>query len=186
MDIATKEVKRIKKWVIAMKSRIKSRNVIIIVLCTTIVLLCLGFLSLSFKLQKYENEKNTFHIIMKKVEKNTFVKGGNNAPIGTYHMKNNGISLDMKFELFSPKDEIAYTITLVNTGTIPARIVDLAESQSTTQIAITHDKIAGKVLQPNEELPFSLVVLVDNKEKFTPTTMTYQLNILADSGEDES
>ena len=169
-----------------MKNRLKSRNVMIIVLSTTVVLLCLGFLSLSYKLQKYENEKHTFHIIMKKIEKDTFVKGGTNPPEGTYHMLNDGLSLDMNFQLFSPKDEIAYTITLMNMGTIPAKIIDIAENQSTNQIKVSHDKIKGKVLKPNEELKFSLVVLVNQKENFKPSTMKYQLNILADSGEDES
>ena len=69
--------------------------------------------------------------------------------------------------LYAPYDEISYTITIENKGTLPAKIVELIEYPNYTKdslakntiapVEITYLDITDKILQPQETLDLNIV-----------------------------
>ena len=172
-----------------MKKNINIRNLIIVMLCVTIICMGIGFAFLASKLEKECARQDEFSVEITKVEPATSVKGGYLDPIATKEVINEGKTVDFKFTLNSPKDELAYNITIKNTGTLPVKIVKLLDNpdyindQSTlariAPISITHDKVEDKVLKPNKELVVKLVVTYNMSNETKQIIVPYQMTILA-------
>ncbi len=177
-----------------MKSMIKVRNSLIIVLCFTIICMGVGFIFLALKLDEKNKDKPYFNVVFYSVREETSVKGGTIAPSATNSITNNGKEVTMNFKLNNPHDEFAYTIIIKNEGNIPAQIYNIKETPDYTNnataqkeiapISITHTDIVGKVLQPNDEIQLKVLAVYNNsKEKTALTTkkVDYQLTLIAAS-----
>lgn len=167
------------------------RNLIITMLCLTIICMGIGFACLSMKLEEKNSEQPSFNVSIIKVETDTSVKGGYIAPTGTNKIINEGKTVDFTFDLNSPKDELAYTITIKNTGTIPAKIIkvlatpdyinDKKEAASIAPVTIIHNDIEQTILAPSKEVKINLVASYGMGNTANKVSIPYQLTILATS-----
>lgn len=176
-----------------MKKKFNIRNLIIIMLCITIIFMAIGFSYLCIKLEHITNTPPVFDVSITKVEKETAVKGGLIEPKSAKEIINKGKTVKFNFELNSPKDELAYTITIKNTGTIPANIIkiistpdyinDPTSASSIEPVEITLDEIENKVLAPSKEIKVKLVVSYNMSNKSNQKIIPYQLTVLANSAQ---
>lgn len=174
-----------------MKSLVKTRNWIIIILCLTIICLGIGFAILSMELNNNKNNSPEFSIEFTKAETRTPVQGGLKAPTVTSSITNSNQTINMEFNLYAPRDEIGYKITIKNTGNIAAEIINLVEkpdyitdSSATTSISpvkISHNNIVGKILEPGEEIELNIIVIFDYNSLAKDVKVPYQLSIIAKS-----
>lgn len=172
-----------------MKKITNIRNLIIIVLGITIIIMTIAFSLVSTKLSYKNKEEQIFNIAITKIEAATPIKGGLTPPTSTKEVINNGLTAKFNFTLNSPNDELAYIITIKNKGNIKARLIDLIDNPdyintekhkaSIYPVTITHDSIKDKVLAPNDEVKVKLLVTYN----ITPTPMQinvqYELSVLA-------
>ncbi len=174
-----------------MKKNVNIRSLIIIILCLTIILLGIGFILLANKLNAKNNEEQIFAVEITKVEASTAVKGGAFSPVGTKEITNSGKSVNFNFTLYAPKDELAYTITIANTGNIKARLIDVIDSPNYIKdernkdliypVTITHSSIKNKVLSPGDTATVKVIVNYGMSKESKQVTIPYQLSILATS-----
>ena len=175
-----------------MKKTVNIRNLIIIMLCITIIFMGIGFAYLSVILENKNNEKPVFDVSITRVTADTPIKGGLIAPSATKELINDKKTVNFNFTLYTPQDELAYTITVKNTGTLPAKIEDIitypnylndeAVKASIYPVTITHNDLDGKVLEPEDELEIKVVVsYTATGANVGQVTIPYQMTVLATS-----
>ena len=172
-----------------MNKKINIRNLIIVMLCITVISMGIGFSYLCIKLEQTTNKKEIFDVSITKVEKETTVRGGIIEPKATKEIINNGKTVKFNFELNSPKDELAYSITIKNTGTISANIIKIISTpdyiddqfaiSSIEPVKIMYNEIENRILEPSEEIKVKLVVSYDMSNKYTQKIRPYQFTILS-------
>ena len=172
-----------------MKKKLNIRNIIIIMLCITTIFLGIGFIVLSLKLEAKNNEQPILKVEFTKIEAQTPVKGGIIAPIETKTIINDGLTAKFNFTLNTPQDELAYTITIKNTGTLPAKIINIlpepdylnneAQKNAISPVTITQTPITDNKLTPGEEISINLIVSYGNTGDIRQKNISYQLTILA-------
>ena len=175
-----------------MKGLLKTRDNVIIALCITIILLGIGFILLSVKLKEKEDYLNVFDVSFVDVTKSSSIKGSIEEPKGNYEFLRNNKEVQFDITMNSTHDELSYIVVLKNTGNIPCEIVDLMESPSYSvggnfsylidPVTISVTDIKGKVILPDEELPFKIIVYYNPSVKtLKPISFTYKLGVLAKS-----
>lgn len=174
-----------------MKKNINIRNLIIVMLCITIILMGVGFAFLASQLDKEKNKVDKFDVSITKVEAQTSIKGGLIDPTATKELIDDGRTIKFNFTLNNPKDELAYEITIKNTGDIPAKVIKLISSpdyikdgklsSSIEPVRITHTEINNKTLFPNEQIKVKLLVTYNMTNNIKPMIIPYQLTVLATS-----
>lgn len=174
-----------------MPKKISIRNLIIILLCLTIICMAIGFSILSYRLDTLKNKEEVFDVVIDKVVEETFVKGSKESPSGKNSITNKGNTVNMQFNLYAPQDELAYTLTIKNKGTIKAEIVDLIsspdyindsnEKNKISPVTITLTDISGKVLEPGEETIVKVVVIYNQTSNPKKLTIPYQISLLTKS-----
>lgn len=174
-----------------MKKMLNVRNIIIVILCITIICMGIGFIILSVELKNKKDEIKTYDIAITKVKKISSVKGSNIEPIGKINITSDGKILDMNFELNAIHDELTYIATIKNTGTMPAEIIDVLESPNYKEenfhkliapVSITISDIKGKILKAGEST--DLKIFVYYKSSTAPVTkknIPYKLGIISKS-----
>ena len=172
-----------------MSNVVKVKNSIIIVLCVTIILLGIGFSYISMQLERLNSKKPSYNVLITKVEQLTPIKGGFKNPTSTYNISNNGQTINFSFNLFAPRDEISYKITIENTGTIDAEIINLIEipdyisdedsANEIYPVKISHDTISGKKIKASEKIEFNIVAYFNHKQKAKNVKFPYQISILS-------
>lgn len=170
-----------------LKENINIRNLIIIVLCITIILMAIGFGILSMNIDTKEPK---FDVSFTTVEQTSSAKGGFVNPIGEYIIKSNGKKVDFKFTLNNPYDEMIYQITIKNNGTIPAKIEDILEypeyttdynkSESIKPIKINYNDVKDTILDPEETTEINLVIQFDQGQP-AKKEINYSLVLIASS-----
>ena len=113
------------------------------------------------------------------------------APVGMQKIKNDKKTIDFNFIMYTPQDELSYTITIKNTGTLNAKIEDIITypnyledttlQASISPITITHNDLDGKTLEPEDELEIKLVVSYNIGNNVGQASIPYQMTILATS-----
>lgn len=176
-----------------MKKNTNVRNLIITMLCITIICMGIGFAYLSVKLDTKNNEKHIFDVSFTKVITQTPVKGGFVSPNSQNEIINDGKTLNMTFNLYTPRDELAYTIIVKNEGTLPVKITDVLTYPNYTEqeevaktifpIKITHNDLSNKVLQPEQELEIKLVTTYTTEANVGQMIIPYQLTLVTSSPE---
>ena len=97
-------------------------------------------------------------------------------------------TVDFNVNLYAPGDLLTYTITIKNSGTIPAKIESIIENPaySTTEASIVspiifaYDDITNQKLAPGETKQMSVTISYDiNAISLAPeATLNYQLTVI--------
>ena len=176
-----------------MKSFNSIRNSLVLILCVTLVFLSIGFIVLSMQLKKEKEKDESFHVVFSKVEKTSSVKGSNQDPEGKVTITDNGLSLDMEFQLKASHDELTYVATIENNGTMAAEIVGITESPNYSEerfqklispIMITLGDIEGKIVPPGDNISLKIIVYYPpSSDTNAPKTIPYKIGLLTKSYE---
>ena len=142
-----------------MKKILNIRKFIIIILSVTLIIMGIGFMIISSKYYNLKNKSTSFNVEFTNYKKVNSIKGGENEPTGKVSLLSSGKILDMTLKLYSKYDEVDYQITIKNTGTVDAEIVDIIMSPDYIKeykskiypIEISMTDISGKILEPEEE-----------------------------------
>ena len=172
-----------------MKNKINIKNIIIISLLFAVIVLVFGFIFLSVKLENKNNEEQKLKVEFTEIKSETPVKGGVVSPSETQEFINEGMTAKFNFTLSTPQDEIAYTITIKNTGTMPAKIVNILSEpdyinnniakESILPIVVNMTPITKNKLNPGEEQEIKLIVSYGNDVEIKQKNIPYQITILA-------
>ncbi|MBQ8132375.1 MAG: hypothetical protein IJ193_07790 [Bacilli bacterium] len=173
--------------------KISIRNLIIALLCVTVICMAVGFSILSIKLENLKKKEEKFLVVFTKVKEDTSVKGGTKTPTGENSITNKGQTVNMKFTMYSPQDELAYNLVVKNKGTLDAEIIDLIavpdyvndsdDKNSIYPVTVSTTDVKGKVLAPGEETMVKVVVIYNPVLKVTTRSIPYQLSLLTKSTE---
>ena len=143
-----------------MKGPKNIKNVIIIILCITIISMGIGFIVLSVRLDGYRKEEEVFDVCFTNIKMLSSIKGGSKEPTGQLEIDSSGKILNMDFRLFKEHDEVDYEVTIKNKGTVEASIIKLFSSpdfrnknviNEIAPVTISISDISGKLLEPGEE-----------------------------------
>lgn len=172
-----------------MKKIIKNKNLIIVILCITIILLCVAFSLVSIKLKEKEASGKLYDVEIVNIQEGTSMKGGTVLPTGTYTIENNGKTANFTLNLTSPKDMLTYIITIKNNGNVKAKIDGLAESpdylhdnnqaNSILPVIINHNDITNQELNPREEIKLTLTIEFANSGQPMNKTIPYAISVLS-------
>lgn len=147
------------------------KNIVIITLCSTIIVMAIGFIALSIKIDHVNSEEKVFDVAFIGVRQISSIKGGVYDPNGELTIDTEGKILHMDFTMYEEHDEIDYEITLENKGNVDASIVKLLmspdfEEKSVAKdilpISISISDISGKILEPGEEATVKLTVIYNS------------------------
>ena len=136
------------------------KNIIIVVLCVTIIAMAIGFTVLSMRLEKYRSEEEVFDVRFTSFRLVSSIKGGKKNPEADFKIDRTGKILSIKYHLWQEHDEVDYEVTIKNEGSIGASIVQLFSSpdfqsketrQAISPVIISISDISGKLLEPGEE-----------------------------------
>lgn len=154
-----------------MKKLMKVKNNIIIILCFTIILMGIGFVVVSIKMETLKNESEVFSVSFTNFRQITAIKGGIVEPSGVLKISDNGKILNFNYDMYTEHDEIDYEVTITNNGTIPAVINELLMSpdyndsdisNSISPLYVKLSDISGKLLEPGEEATVKLSVIYNS------------------------
>ena len=173
--------------------KIGIRNIIISLLCITIIFMAIGFSFLSSEIEILKNKDISFNVVIEEVKEATSVKGGVYSPKCNYKINDDGHTLDMDFTLYSELDELAYNVIIENKGTIKAKIIDIISSPDYTNIKILSDSIkpvsinktdiSGKILAPGETATIKVVARYNNSTTKGTKQIPYKLSLITQSVE---
>ena len=128
--------------------RINIRNLVIVFLCITVIIMAIGFSVLSIELNK---DDPFFKVSFTQIEQTSSVKGGTIDPEAKYKINSSGQRVDFNFILNNPYDELMYKVVIKNEGNIPIEIKDIIETPE-------YNDVTENVLAPEEETEINLVV----------------------------
>lgn len=176
-----------------MKKKIDVKNIIIVVLCITIIAMGIGFIVLSLGMEGLKNGEKKFDVRFSSFHKLSSIKGGVENPSGAFEIKNSGKVLDMNFLLYQEHDEVDYEVVVRNAGDMKAKIISLFASPdfSNSEVAkeilpvsIQISDISGKILDPGEETTIKISAFYHpgtNLKTSKFIQVSGQLGILAES-----
>lgn len=169
-----------------MKKLVKNKNLIIMMLCITIILLSIGFTLISMRLAN--QEENMYDVEIVNIQQGTAIRGGTTLPTGEASITNNGKTADFTFQLSTPNDMLTYIITIKNNGNLKAKIDGLAESpdylndnnqaNSILPVIVKHNDIVNQELNPGEEINLTITVEFASSGQTTKRTVPYEISIL--------
>lgn len=171
--------------------KISIRNLIIVLLCFTLIILAVAFSIISAQLEGYKKKVEKFQVSFTEVAEDSSIKGGVVEPSCKTSISDEGYTLNMDFTLNNPQDEISYLITIKNTGTMKAKIVDVVSSpdymndkvanSSIKPITVTKTDISGMVLAPEEETTFKVLVIYNDTINKGIKKVPYKLSLITTS-----
>lgn len=172
-----------------MKKIINNKNLIIMVLCLTIILLSIGFTLISIKLEEKNTEGKMYDVEIVDIQEGTAIRGGTILPTASTDIVDNGKTANFTFEMSTPKDSLTYIITIKNNGNLKAKIDGLAESPNYTEdnnqansilpVMITHNDITNQELKPGEEIKLTVTAEFASSGQPMNKTVPYQISILS-------
>jgi len=171
------------------------KNVIIVVLCITVISMGIGFMVLSMRLERYRSEEEIFDVRFTSTKLMSSIKGGEKDPKSKLTIDKNGKILDMDFKLFREHDEVDYEVTVKNMGTVPASVVSLFGSpdfrskdtiKDISPVTISISDISGKLLEPGEETTVKISAIYNKidtgiQKKDAEKKVTGKLGIISES-----
>lgn len=173
--------------------KISIRNLIIALLCFTVICLAIGFCIISVELDNFKNKVEKFEVVFTDIIEDSSIKGGTEEPTCVTSINDDGYTLSMDFTLNNPLDEISYLVTIKNTGTLKAKIVDIVStpdyindkisSNYIKPISITKTDISGKILDPDEEATFKVLAVYNNSNIKGTKKISYKLSLISSSTE---
>ena len=176
-----------------MNKFIRIKNIVIVMLCVTVVAMAAGYIVLSLKLENLTVVQPQYSVSFTNIKKVTSIKGGLKEPVGDLKIDDTGKIIDMNLLLYSPHDEIDYEITIKNQGNMDASIMDILVSPDFNDptimnlyspVTINVSSMAGRVLEAGEEATFKVSVFYnssDNPNELTTKKITSKLGLLTES-----
>ena len=173
-----------------MKKILDTKNNIIIVLCVTTILMTIGFIIIAINYKNKVSKSNSYNIAFTKVTKSSSIKGGSKDPTADVKILENSNEVNMKVTLNSIHDELSYTITITNKGTLPVEILDIMESPDyklesfkniINPITISLTDIKGKIIKPNDTIDIKVVFYYNPGNTNTPKTFDYKIGLITRS-----
>ena len=169
--------------------KINIRRSLIITLLLTIIILSVGFVTITIKYHNLASKDITYNVEFTKVKKISSSKGSIKEPKSQIDITKNSKELNMDFNLYSPKDEILYEITIKNTGTMSIEIIDLLMSPdyindyktSISPVKMTLTDIEGKVLGPGEDTIVKLKISYEDTKEIVEKSIKGKIGIIASS-----
>ena len=171
--------------------KISIRNLIIVLLCFTLIILAVAFSIISAQLEGYKKKVEKFQVSFTEVVEDSSIKSGVVEPSCKKSISDEGYTLNMDFTLNNPQDEISYLVTIKNTGTMKAKIVDVVSSPDYTNdkvanssikpITVTKTDISGMVLAPEEETTFKVLVIYNDTINKGIKKVPYKLSLITTS-----
>lgn len=178
-----------------MKNLISIRNLIIVILCLTIISLGIGFAFLSIELEEKRDENLVFDVSIVDVVQKNSIKGGEIPPTATHTIAKSKNTISTTMNLYTSYDEISYTVIIENKGTLKAKITDLIETPNYTKnseaiasiypVEISHLDIVGKILEPGEQLELTIVASYRPILNPVVKNINYQLSVIAKTYKEE-
>ena len=120
------------------------------------------------------------------------IQAGKYSPTSNATITNNGLSVDLSFDLYTPNDEITYLLKIKNVGKITGKIVNIISvpdyfNDENTKLTIAPaiveiNNIAGKVLEPNEETTLKITATYKYRNgRSQAINIPIQISILTES-----
>ncbi|MBQ3307252.1 MAG: hypothetical protein IJG68_03550 [Bacilli bacterium] len=177
-----------------MNQFIRIKNIVMIMLCVAVIMMAAGYVVLSMQLDNLKQQKSSFAVSFINAKKISSIKGGTKEPIGELKIDKTGKVIGMNFVLYEVHDEIDYEITVKNSGTMSASIMDLLVTPDFTDntimktyspISMQVSSIGGRILEPGEETTVKLSVFYSNTEsESTMKKISGKIGLLAESAEE--
>lgn len=173
-----------------MNKFIRIKNIVIVMLCITVIAMTAGFIILSLKLEYLKTVQPNFNVSFVNIKKITSIKGGTYEPIGELKIDETGKIINMNFVMYSVHDEIDYEITVKNQGNMNASVMDVITSPNFNDptimklydpVSITLSSIGGRILEPGEEATIKLSVFYNSTKEATTKKISAQIGLLTES-----
>ena len=176
-----------------MNKFIRIKNIVIVMLCVTVVAMAAGYIVLSLKLENLTVVQPQYSVSFVNIKKLTSIKGGIKEPVGELKIDDTGKIVDMTVVMYAPHDEIDYEITIKNQGNMEASIMDILTSpdfnDSTimslySPVTVSVSSMAGRVLEAGEEATFKVSIFYNssnNPSELTAKKITAKLGLLTES-----
>ena len=154
-------------------------NIIISALSITIILMGVGFISLSMKIASLEKNKSKYEVKILNVEEGTIINGTTKTIVNNYKITDNNKTVEFNFNLNNMNDSLSYKVVIKNTGTLPAQIDNIIErtSYNKNYLKIKYNDIVGEVIEPNEEINLNITISSPQKEILSKNYL-YKITIL--------
>ena len=165
---------------------------LIIILCISVLIITLAFTIAIVKLAKVTKEKTDFKIEFISMNKLNPIQAGKYSPTSNATITNNGLSVDLSFDLYTPNDEITYLLKIKNVGKIKGKIINVISvpdyfNDENTKLTIAPatieiNNITGKVLEPNEEITLKITATYNHRNtRSQAINIPIQISILTES-----
>lgn len=173
-----------------MKKLLVIKNNIIVILCLTILVLSIGFVLVSVKMERLNNTDDIFDVRFTKVRQITSIKGGIVEPESKLKISKNGKILNFSYNMNTEHDEIDYEVIVTNNGTIPAVIDEIIMSPDYTDtevassikpLVVNVSDISGKLLDPGEEATIKFSVIYNSDVVSGNKSIAGKIGIIAES-----
>lgn len=171
-----------------LKKIIRNKNVIILLLCLTIIALSIGFALISMSLKERQKNDKIYEVEIVNIQEGTAIRGGVIQPTAQTDIINNGKTAKFTFNLSSPEDTLTYIVTVKNNGNLKAKIDGISESpdyihddnqaNSIYPIILNHNDIKNQKLNPGEEIKLTITVQFANSGVSINKTVPYEVSIL--------
>lgn len=171
-----------------MKRLVKNKNILIIILCITIILLSIGYALIAIRLKEREATDKIYDVSITNIQEGTAIRGGESLPTSKSNITNGNKTADFTFNLQNPGDTLTYIITIKNNGNLKAKIDGLAESPDyinnddeasrISPVIINHNDITNQELNPGEEINLTITVEFSNSGTAKEIKTPYQVSIL--------
>ncbi len=168
-----------------------NKNILINSLLIALVLVSSCLILSINRYNQLKEDKKDFKIEFVNVEKLNPIQAGSFSPTSSATITNNGLSLNMSFDLYTPNDEITYIAKIKNTSKTKGKIVNiirqpdyLNDQTSIDRIypcKITMNNIIGKTLNPGEEVKLNITANYQNSNKKSKgINIPYEISILTE------
>ena len=173
-----------------MKKNKKKNQMLVTILSIGIIIITLCFLILLIKYDTLKNGASSFKIEVTKVERMTPIKAGNISPKSNESITDNGLSVDMSVDLYTPNDEITYIITIKNTSDIRGKIVNIISQPDYIDnekylldiypAKVVMNNLSGKALSPGESTTLKITYTYGYIESETHNAINipYKISLL--------
>ena len=172
-----------------MKRLVKNKNILIIILCITIILLSIGYALIAIRLKEREATDKIYDVSITNIQEGTAIRGGEVLPTSKSDIINGNKTADFTFNLQNPGDTLTYIITIKNNGNLKAKIDGLSESpdylNSNTQanmilpVIINHNDITNQELNPGEEINLTISIEFTSNGLPMEKIIPYKISILS-------
>ena len=167
-------------------------NKLIITLCISLIIIALAFIIAIVKLSIVTKEKSDYKIEFISTNKLNPIQAGKYNPTSNATITNNGLSLDLSFDLYTPNDEITYLVKIKNTGKVKGKIVNIVsvpdyfhDDNTIRTIApakVVMNSVIGKELSPGESITLKITAVYEYTNKVRQAiNIPVELSLLTES-----